>query len=227
MAMIHVRQVDGSRLIAKLNEKEPENRMLEYKNHELYLWTKSHHGKETTVCGTLHDNQMMIFSRDPLKVIAALDVLDGRSRGLDDDSRLGGEVRHGTVLMMRAVDLAGSEKLTKCPILKDSTWMEVAMGAYDGESFATMVVDTESSELAESAKAVMDGFVALARLKHAQDETFGKVLDGLAVSASDGSISVDWSAEESDVKKVIKFMYQKMKAHKHSWHKKHAAHHHK
>jgi len=224
VAMIRVRQVDGTRLIAKLNEKEPGNRMLEYKKHELYLWTKRCHGKEMTVCGTLHDNQVMIFSRDPLKVIAALDVLDGRAIGLSDDSRLASKGRPGTVLLMRGVDLASSDKLTKCPILKDSTWMEVAMGASGSKSFATMVVDTESTELAESAKMVMDGFVALARLKHGQDETFGKVIDGIKVSASDASLSVDWSADEEDVMKVIKQVHQKMEAHKHSWKKKRAAH---
>ena len=213
VAIIHVRKMDGSRLIAKLNEKEPENRMLKYKKHELYLWTKRHHGKEMPVCGTLYNGRVMIFSRDALKVIAALDVLDGNGESLNDDSRLAGDVRDGAVFLMRGVGLAESQMLKKCPVLKDSNWLEVVMGANEGTSFASMEVDSGSKDMAKNVKAIMDGFAALARIKHGKHESFGKMLDGLETAAAGNTLWVEWSADEEDVINVMEEVQRKMKEH--------------
>lgn len=217
VAMIHVRNADAQKLLARLNEKEPDNKMVEYGPYKLYVWSKerghdSH--KEHTVCGTLYDGQAMIFSRDALQVMRVLDVLDGKAAGLSADSPLGAAPDVGTVVLMRGEGISKSAHELRCPVLKDSSWFEVAIGASGGKSFANMYVDTSSDDVAKNAKAVIEGFRALVGLK-AKGDDVQKLLSNLEVSASGTSLSARWSANELEAMKTMDNLG-------HRWRKKHS-----
>ena len=221
VAMIHVRNADGQKLLARLNEKEPENRMVEFGPHKIYLWTKDHHhgGKaKYTVCGTLYEDQLMIFSRDLLQVLAVLDVLDGKKAGLPADSSLGAETSTGTILLMRGKGLEKVDHKLRCPVLKESKWFEVEIGARDGRLFTNMLVDTNDAEVAINAKGVMEGFRALANLRH-KDEGLQNLLSGLKVSASGTQITAEWSAEESATLKAMESLVERRRKGVDKWKK--------
>ena len=224
VAMIHVRNVDGSRLLAQLNTKEPDNRMVKYGNHKLYFWTKRHRKQEMTVCGTLYEGHTILCSRNPLKVMAALDVLDGKQPGLNANSRLATPPPCGTIVLMRAADIVSQKKFRlRCPVLKDSQWMEVTGGTDNGKSFLKMVVDTQSPEVALNAKGVIDGFVALTRLRHSDRQATTKMLNGLEVSVLETTIVAHWVAAEEDTIEMVKKIRHRTKQHRHKRHqqKKH------
>ena len=206
VAMIHVQNADGQKLLARLNEKEPENRMIEFGPHKIYLWSKEHrHGRkgDHTICGTLYQERIMIFSRDLVKIIDVLDVLDGKKAGLDADSSLGAEPNAGTTLLMRGEGLGEAKHTLRCPVLKDSKWFAIEVGARDGKSFMNMVIDTNDEKVATSAKGVIEGFRALVNLRH-KHEDLQDLLSALQVSTSGPKITVDWSAEESATMKAMK-----------------------
>jgi len=215
--MITVQNADGQKLLARLNEKEPHNRMVEFEGAKLYLWTKG--GKHPhTVCGTLYDNRVMILSRDVIQVTEVLDVLNGKKPALSSDSPLAASTPAGTTLLMRGIDLADARSVLRCPVLKESNWFELETGANAGKSFMNMTIDTDSDEVASNAKGVIDGFRALISLKHGK-ENLKQLLSNLEVSTEGETISATWSADETAVLESIKAMVAKHKKHKGGWHK--------
>ena len=215
--MITVQNADGQKLLARLNEKEPDNRMVEFEGAKLYLWTKG--GKHPhTVCGTLYDNRVMIFSRDVLQLTEVLDVLNGKKPALSGDSPLAASTPAGTTLLLRGIDLADASSEIKCMVLKESSRLEFETGANAGKSFMNMELDTDSDEVANNVKGVIKGFRAMVNLQKGK-KNLKQFLSNLEVSTKGKTISTTWSADETAVLESIKAMVAKHKKHKGGWHK--------
>jgi hypothetical protein len=212
VAMIHVRKVDGKRLLARFQEKEPDNKMVEFGSHKIYIWQHAHGGKEHAVCGSLYKEKVVVFSRDVLKVMAALEVLDGKKPALSASDPLAKATADGTVLLVRGVDLSSAPTKHDCPVLKDSKSLEAQIGAHEGKSFLNLDLHTNSEEIAQNAKTVVDGFRALVNLRH-RNEQLQKLLSNLEVTTSEANVSLRWSMDEGAALEAAKELRQHGKKH--------------
>ena len=224
-------KVDRRRLLAFL-KKIPDYRTTSHGNHKLHAWTHKK-GKKAkhTVTGCFHRPGVMVFGRDAGDVKVALDVLDGKSPSLaGKNSFLAADVPKGAILQARAVGLADAKLPFKSPVVHQSKAISVAIGEYQDEVFARARLVAKSAEVAKDVRAIVDGFLALAKLQHGSDQQAVSVLRATKVTTAGNTVTVEWRGAGEQVFNLLekaqrrkadwkKELLEKHGKHKHDRHK--------
>jgi hypothetical protein len=220
-----VRAKANREMLEKMVEKAPDHETMKHRDYTLHAWThkgwkggwKGHQGER--VVGAFFRDDVMVFARDPAKVKAALDVLDGEAKTAEGDGPLGGRVRPGSILVARA---AAVDPDTKCPVLKQGRSFRVAMGESEGTSFYRARLDMTSAEAADQAEDVVEGMEALGRLRFGDDATALKLIDGLETKTDGDTCMISWDAPADDVWVVMEKMADRWEQKRKEWMKAHA-----
>jgi len=169
--------------------------------YTLHSWTHNwgkHH--EHRVTGCFHTPTELIFGRTEAEVIAALDVLDGKSPNLaGSDSSLAAKVPAGTTIVVRVQGLADADLPTKSPLLKQSDALSLVMGEHDGESFATVRLQARSDEVAAEVDQVLQGFAAMAHLRGQDFPDALKAIDAVHVRTEGQVVTAKFRESADDV----------------------------
>lgn len=198
-------EVNQPRLTAFLKTR-PGYRAESYGDHTLMAWTENQGRKnEHATTGCFQRPNVMVFGRDPEEVRKALDVLDGSSPGLaEGGSLLAGQAPDGTMLEARALDLGDAKLPFKSPLVRKSKFLSVALGEHQSEAFAVARVVTESAEVANQVRAVLEGLLAMAELQFDSDPQMTKLVQAVIVSTNDETVTVECRGPADDAARLIK-----------------------
>jgi len=170
-------------------------------SYTLHSWTHNrgkHHEHQVTGC--FHTPTELVFGRTEAEVITALDVLDGKSPSLaGSDSSLAAKVPAGTTIVVRVQGLADADLPTKSPLLKQSEALSLVMGEHDGESFATVRLQTRSDEVAEEVSQVLAGFSAMAHLRGQDHPEALKAIEAIHVRTEGQVVTAQFRESADDV----------------------------
>ena len=207
--------VDQKMLLEKA-ERAPDHKALKYGAYELHSWIDAKGKKvEHPVAGTFYKPNVIVFAPtfDALK--AALDVLDGKSPSLaGKGSPLAAEIPAGTMVLARAVGLAGAKLPWKSPLVTQSDTFSLALGESQGQSFADAKLVTKSAETAQQVKAVVDGARAMAELQHGNDAEAMKLVRKFKVNADDKTICAEFRAPAEEVWAQIEKAWEQVAKHR-------------
>lgn len=194
---------DQPRLTAFL-AKQPDYATDQYKSHQLHTWTRRRGDREQTLIGCFYGSDLLLFGEHAGDLQAALDVLDGERPALDrGDLPLGAEAPPGTILLIRAADLANAELPFKSPVIRLSELLGIAIGERGGKTFVDARLVTKSEQNAADMRDVAVGLVAMARLYRDSDEDALKILHAVEVATEGRTVVLKWSGLATDVLKVI------------------------
>jgi hypothetical protein len=171
----------------------------------LVVWTENKGNKdEHTVTGCFHGPTTIVFGREAAEVKNALDVLDGTSRGLVEGEPLFvPAVPDGTMIQLRAAGLSDAKLPFKSPLVRKSKLLVVTLGEYQGEAFVLARLVTESAEVADQVRAVVEGFLAMAELAVDSDEEMTRILQAVKVVTDGSTVIVEWRGATGDVAKLL------------------------
>jgi hypothetical protein len=189
-------------MLEKMVAKAADHKTMEHRTHMLHAWThKGWRGRGgENVVGAFHRDDVLVFGRTPEKVKAALDVLDGKAAAAAGDGPLGGRVRPGSILVARA---AAVDPDTKCPVLKQGRAFRVAMGESEGKSFYRARLQMESPAAADAVEDVVEGFVALGRLRWGDDADALRLVNAVEIDVAGDSCTIAWDAEAERVAQAV------------------------
>jgi hypothetical protein len=205
-------------------EKAKDHVTSDHRGYTLHGWTHKggRQSEGRSVVGAFYNDSTMVFAQTKGQVEKAIDVFDGKSTSLSDDSPLAGRVRPGTILVGRAIAVNPD---TKCPVLKEAQGFRVAMGEHEGNSFYRGLLDMNSAEAAQQAKAVTEGMVALGSLSLGGEPEAMKLVQGVTASTEGQKCLITWDAKAGDVWTVVEKLAEKMEAkmakRKAEWNKMH------
>jgi len=192
--------VDRKSLLEKADQ-APDHEMTKCGDYELHSWTDAK-GKrhEHPMVGTLSKSNLLIFAPTIDQVKAALDVLDGKTPSLaGKQSPLAASIPEGTMILVRAVGLAGANLPLKSPLVTECDALSVRIGEHDGKVAVEGKLTAKSKETAEKAKAIVDGGKATVELRHSDDADVMKVLKAVKVDLADKTLSIEVSSPVDDV----------------------------
>jgi len=199
--------------LAGYMKKLPEHGTESYRDHQLHRWTQGKGRKhEHTVTGAVGKPGVLVFGRNPERVKAVLDVLDGRAPKLADDSPLAAAVLPGTVFAARAIGLSRDDVPFKSPVVRLSQQLSVLGGEKDAQIFVRAKLVTNSEEVAGQVRDVIEGFRAMAKLGHEDDEETKKFFDSMDIGTEGREVTVGWRGPDTEALKLI--VKEWMKRHK-------------
>jgi hypothetical protein len=214
VCLFYIKAVDKKKMVAFFKEKCPDHETMKYGDRTLYRWTAKHRAKEMTLTGAFASKTLIVIGADTKHVQAALDVVDGKKDGLKEDAELLAGLSDNALFVSRAVDVPEDyRKTTKCPILRNCSeafaqWTE-SEGQIKGEYRFT--TDTEGT--AQNYKAIVDGFMAMARLHCGDKEAAMKVLGGLKCTAKGNAFVAVWKTTTDDVRAAVEQVMKHKREH--------------
>lgn len=199
-AVMVVRAKANREFLEKMVEKARDHRTMEHGDRTLHSWTHGgRKGKGETVVGGFQADDRMVVARSAEAVKAAMDVLDG-AKPAYREGPLAGRVKPGSILVARA---AAVDPDTKCPVLRQGRGFRVAAGEAEGRSFYRAKLEMKSAEAAGQAEDVVDGFVAMVKLRWGGDDEAMKLLAGLKTELDGDTCTITWDAAADDVWKAV------------------------
>src|SRR5262249_17371630 len=156
-----------------------------------------------------YKDSAIVFAATPRAVVRAIGVLDGAKHG-ELPAQLGGRPIAGATVIIRAFDLPADEH---CPLMQKAKSIRIAMGENDGKSFYRVRLVMKDSESADQIKTIGEGFKALASLHFSGDADMMKLVNGLKMTSTDGTINVRWEAPVQDVWTAAEKMAKKAEEH--------------
>jgi hypothetical protein len=187
--------VDQKMLLEKADQ-APEHQTAQHGTYVVHSWIDAQGRKhEHPMSGTIYKANTLIFAPTVELVKLALDVLDGKSpAAAGKASPLAAQIPAGTLIVVRASGLADARLRWKSPLLTQSETFGVMIGEREGKVSFEGRLTARSKEIAEKAKAVVDGARAMAELHHGQDANAMKVVNRLKASVADKTLCVEFSA---------------------------------
>ncbi|HZL36605.1 MAG TPA: hypothetical protein VFC78_14895 [Tepidisphaeraceae bacterium] len=199
-------KVNRGRLLALL-EKLPDYRTQSTGARTLYYWrdksrdpAKPGHAS----VGAFFGEDTVIVCQDPVPLLAALDVLDGKSAALPANSPLAGASIPGAVLEAGATGLADARDLPiRSPILRQCESGTLSIGEQEGEAFVRGQVLTGSEQTASQVRALIEGARAMAQLQASQSADAALLLSPLKVSSEGNTVKIEWHLPASQIIRMI------------------------
>ncbi len=191
------------KLLREKAEKAPDHKVTKFESYDLHSWTEKHHGPARTVWGTLYKPDLLLFASSEDELKGALAVLDGKSPGIDDEARLKGDIKPGTILLMRATGLGKADLHVNCELAKYVEAARFSLGEDGGASFFTAKVVAKDAEVAENLKEVVDGAKALAVFHVGSDAKAKALIAALSVTTKGRALTIKWKAPADDVWKQV------------------------
>jgi hypothetical protein len=180
--------------------RRPDYHTSEHGPHELMGWTERKGRVDAhpmTAC--FYRPTLWVFTSDIDDLRSALDVLASSSPGLSPDSPLHAPAApDGTMIQVRGTGLAEAELPFESPLIRKSTYLIALGGVTSTEAFAEARVTTDSEEVAGQLRAVVEGLLAMARLRFDKDPDLLRILNAVKVSAAERTVAVNcrWPAED-------------------------------
>jgi len=211
-------EIDKDALL-KMAEKAPDHKTMDYNGHEIHAWA-SHKDTEHahTAAGTFFSPDLLVIasSLDTLK--PALDVLDGKAPKLaDKDTPLAEKPLEGTITLVRAIDLETADGPAHFKVLKLLREFDLADGQRNGEWFRKVKITTESSDVADKVKEVLQGFRAHVALHFFDQPGVLKLLDKVVICQDGKVVHLAFTAPVDDVAAQVPAICKMIKEHK-AWH---------
>ena len=192
-------KADQARLARYLRAR-PDFHTSEYRGHELMGWTeRKGNSAAQTMAGCVHESRVWLFGRDVADLKLALDVLSGHAPSLPEGHALHAtRTPEGTMIQVRGIGLGEAKLPFESPLVRKSTYLMALGGENATEVFVEGRVATQSGEVAGQLRSVVEGLLAMARLRFDQDPDMSRVLDAVKVSVAGESVMVQcrWPAEQ-------------------------------
>lgn len=209
VVMIHARQLDAERLIARLRQHRPDHRVVRHRSHTLYTWTNNEgDAQEHDVTGSIYGN-VLVLSRDEAQVHRALDQLDGEGTDISQESPLAAQMDRGTVILARAVDMDAKTTPFRSQVIREAHAISLSAGQNGDQLFVSGMMVAGSAEVAQQCKSIVEGFRGMAALHTAQDPDAQRLLKGLSVKTTDCTILADWRASSEQITRLLERQLQK------------------
>jgi hypothetical protein len=191
--------VDRTRLVERVRQ-APEHRTGDHREFVWHAWVQA---DGPVTCGFFRPD-VLVFAKTDARVMAALDVLDGRSPAIAPQHPLAAQaVPSGTILLLRAVNLNDAVLPLKSPVIKQCVALQIAYGEHEQISFSELSLELESAETAEQVRAVLEGVRATALLQFGADPAWERLLKRIRVARSDNRVDVTTSAPTDEVWEII------------------------
>jgi hypothetical protein len=188
-------EVDRATLEAKMKE-APGYTTGRHGSHTLHSWAD----ENGPLCGVFYSSTVLVFGRTLADVAAAVDVLDGKSPCLaGKDSPLAAKVPAGATFVGRALGLANADLPWKSPLLKQSESVATALTVNDDTVRCEVRLVARSAEAAPLLKDVIQGAVAMVKMKFGPDPGLTELFKTLKIDVADKTATVAWHAPVADV----------------------------
>ncbi len=220
LVMLRAAGLDADKIVASLKQRHEETSEHFYRGHTLYTWLRGKGKKnEHEVTGCLHGDDTVLVSRDVDVLKRTLEVLDGKSESLAAASPLAKPVAAGEMVSVRTRRIVGRELPFRSPLTQQSEMFTMALGEQDGNVFVHAHLETKSDEVADQLHDIVEGFRALAMLRHGSDEAGKRVFAGLTVAVEGQTLTADWKMLPADAHKMLQIMHEHRKQqHRHRGH---------
>lgn len=209
--MIVSAAVDKQRLL-QMAEKAPCHEVADYKDFKIHTWMHKKGKYEHKVSGAFFQDDRMVFGSTVEKVQKALDVLKGEGANLagKKDSPLAQEDPAGAIFVARAVDLAEAEVPCKSPLLKQSKLLSLVKGEHEGQWFGKGTLVTDSPEVAEQVKQIIEGIGAMVLLQHGDDPEIRDLIHQYKLSVQNSTVTLKFQASAEVVVKQVEKICDKL-----------------
>ena len=149
----------GSQPVADMPDL-PGAETVSYHAYQLHAWTWRDE-KQPSLALALPRNDLVVWAGSVDLLKSALDVLDGRSPGLDEQGALlGTDVPEGTMFLVGATRLEHIDLSDNAPLLENLKGFQYAEGAAGGQWFSILTALTTSAEVNRHLKSMVDGVIS-------------------------------------------------------------------
>ncbi len=195
----------NKQLLLEKAEKAPCHEVTDYKTFKIHTWMHTQGKHEHKVSGAFFQDDLLVFGSTVEKVQKALDVLKGDAANLagKKDSPLAQEPPAGAVFVVRAVDLAEAEVPCKSPLLKQSKLLSLVKGEHDGQWFGMGTLVTDSPEVADQVKQIIEGIGAMILLQHGDEPEIKELIRQYKLSVQDSTVTLTFKASAEVVVRQV------------------------
>ncbi len=191
--------VDRARFVEKVRQ-APEYRT---GNHRQFVWHAWVQADGPVTCGFFRPD-VLVFAKSDARVMAALDVLDGRSPAIAAQHPLAAPtVSPGTMFLFRAAGLNEAMLPLQSPVTKHCTSLHIAYGEHKQTSFGQLSLEVPSAEIAEQVRAVLEGVRATALLQFGAEPAWDRLLKGIKITQSENRVDARSTVPADEVWAVI------------------------
>lgn len=208
-------------------EKIPGRQAAEHGEHKISSWTKKHGEHSHTLASCWYGDDRLVIASSVDELRTALDVLDGKSAGVGDDSSLAGPVAPGATVLGRVSGVAEAELKCKNPVAKQTKSFRFVVGESNGKSYFRARAEMTNTEVVGQMKEIVEGGQSLARLCSGDNELKLRMVNGLNVDPDGATLTLAWSGSAEDVWQQLEVASRKWEAHmakmrehggRHGWH---------
>jgi hypothetical protein len=193
-------EVEQGALEGKMRE-APGYKTEKHASHTIHSWADEH----GPLAGVFYSPSVLVFARTTAEVIAALDVLDGKSPNLaspnpaSKNSPLAAKVPVGATFVGRALGLADADLPWKSPLLKQSESVTTAVTVTKDTVACEVRLVTKSAEAAPMVKDVINGGIAMLTLQVGPNPGLAELSKAIKIDVADKVVTVTWHAPIADV----------------------------
>ena len=206
VVLMHLTAGHRKKIEAAFDKHKKEHTSSKHAGRTLTTWTEraGRHG-EHEVTGCFANDKTIVLGRDPERVKAALDVIDGKQDSLAKDSPLLAGFPKKAIVATNVMDVdAEYQKVTRCPVLKNSQAASFSITQKGDKTRMSCRLETKSDEQAQGYADVVQGLRAMAQLRQGDDEASARVMNGLKVKAKGSTFNVTWQASNEDIHAAVK-----------------------
>jgi len=169
-----------------------------------------------TVWAAFPKSGVGVFADSPAGLKAALDVLGGKG-GLSASSPLLPKAPKGTVFTFVATGLNALPVPAQIPLLKQLDSISSVSGESDGEVFKHDRITMTNADTVKQLKSVVDGLIAMAELRFADQPELLTILKGVKVEADGKTLTADSKVSSDDLIKFGEKVCEFIKKHHQEW----------
>ncbi|MEC7500588.1 MAG: hypothetical protein VX970_02575 [Planctomycetota bacterium] len=208
---LHVQNIKPGEIAARFQKMHPDAQTETYRGRLISTWTDSSpYQGEHSVAGCLFDNSLMLIADDSQKIKSSIDVLEGKTPGLQEDSSLLDSFNRQALLACRAIDVPETyQATTRCPVLKRCQTATMFFDADDEIMQLEYDLQANNAELASKMKGAVSGMWAMMGMKMKQSALGKKMLDAVQINREGNHLRVTWQGETEDVEKMAQAMKEK------------------
>lgn len=188
----------------------PGRQTAEHNDHKISSWTKKHGDHPCTLASAWHGDSQLVLASSVEELKSALDVLDGKSAGVGDDSELAGKVPAGTTVLLRVTGIAEAKLKRKDPVAKQTESFRFVVGENQGKSFFRARAVMTNSDVVGQVKEIVEGGQAVAKIASGNNEQKLRLVNGLQIKPEGETLTLLWAGSADDV-------WQQVEAHAKKW----------
>jgi len=195
--------VDQARFIEKVG-KAPGYRTGNHRSLPWHGWVQS---DGPAMCAFFKPD-LLVFAKTEPMLAKGLDVLDGKSQSLPEGHpRVAEPAPPGTILLIRAIGLAGAALPFKSPLFTHCQSLHVAFGEHQATGFSEVNLVVGSPETADRVRAILEGLRATALLHCEARPSLMSLVNRTRVTISGSTVKAATSAPVDDVWAAVESLW--------------------